>query len=121
MVVRELIGVYDADATLWGELSYWVGARLGQRHCSLCDITHGLFAEKSQWRECKSQLPVTFVTYHRNDQPDDVRTAIAGRLPAIVARTDDGVQMFVEPAELEVCHGDPEALRALLTARLASQ
>jgi len=29
--------------------------------------------------------------------------------------------MFVEPAELEVCHGDPEALRALLTARLASQ
>ena len=40
MAVRELIGVYDADATLWGEVSYWVGARLGQRHCSLCDIMH---------------------------------------------------------------------------------
>ncbi len=40
-VVR-LIGVYDADGTLRGELGYWVGARLGRRHCSLCDITHAL-------------------------------------------------------------------------------
>ncbi|GDX28913.1 hypothetical protein LBMAG13_13430 [Actinomycetes bacterium] len=31
--MSQLIGVYDADATLWGEISYWVGARLGVRHC----------------------------------------------------------------------------------------
>ena len=97
-----------------------VGARLGQRHCSLCDITHGLFTEKSAWRDCESQLPVAFVTYHRNDQPDDVRTVTAGRLPAIVARTDDGVRMCVTSAELAACHGDPQALFELLTARLAT-
>ena len=39
-IVR-LIGVYDANGTLSGELAYWIGARLGRRHCSLCDITHG--------------------------------------------------------------------------------
>ena len=120
MAVRELIGVYDADATVWGELSYWVGARLGQRHCSLCDITHGLFSEKSEWRDCRSQLSVQFTTYHRNDQPDDVRAFLGDRLPAIVARTDDGVRMFVTADELETCHGDPQALRQLLEARLAS-
>ena len=52
----KLIGVYDADATLLGEVSYWIGARFGVRHCSLCDITHSLFREKSQWRECQSRL-----------------------------------------------------------------
>ena len=35
----ELIGVYDADATIIGEISYWIGARLGIRHCSLWAFT----------------------------------------------------------------------------------
>jgi len=119
MAIRELVGVYDADATLWGELSYWVGARLGQRHCSLCDITHGLFSEKSEWRDCKSRLSVPFRAYHRNDQPDDVLVCLGSRLPAVVARTDDGVHLFLTPEDLEGCAGDPEALRELLVARLA--
>nr|MBU6203399.1 hypothetical protein [Acidobacteriota bacterium] len=118
MAVRELVGVYDADATLWGEVSYWVGARLGQRHCSLCDITHGLFTAKPQWRECAEELPVPFTSFHRNDQPEDVRACIGDRLPAVVARTESGVVMFVTSAELDSCHGSPEALAALLTSRL---
>ncbi len=120
MAVRELIGVYDADATLWGEVSYWVGARLGQRHCSLCDITHGLFTKKSDWQACAAALPVPFAAFHRNDQPADVRACIGSQLPAVVARTDSGVVMFVMAAELETCHGNPEALAALLTSRLAT-
>jgi len=48
--VRELIGVYDADGTLLGEARYWIGARLGRAHCALCDITHGLFTERADWR-----------------------------------------------------------------------
>ncbi len=120
MAVRELIGVYDADATLWGEVSYWVGARLGQRHCSLCDITHGMFTKKSEWQTCAAALPVPFATFHRNDQPADVRACIGNQLPAVVARTDSGVVMFVTAAELETCHGNPEALAALLTSRLTA-
>ena len=71
--VDRLIGVYDADGTLTGELRYWIGARLGRAHCSLCDITHGLVSEKSAWRECRDTLPVPFDTYHRNDMPESVR------------------------------------------------
>jgi len=120
VAVRELIGVYDADATVWGEVSYWIGARLGQRHCSLCDITHGLFSEKREWQECRSELGVTFTTFHRNDQPDDIRACLGTRLPAIAARTDDGVRIFVTAEELEACHGKPEALRTLLASRLSN-
>lgn len=118
MAVHELIGVYDADATLWGEVSYWVGARLGRRHCGLCDITHGMFTKKSQWQACEARLPVPFATYHRNDQPADVRASIGTQLPAVVARTDAGVVMVATPDELASCNGNPEMLLALLASKL---
>jgi hypothetical protein len=121
VAIRELIGVYDADGTIWGAVSYWIGARLGRQHCSLCDITHGLVSMKSEWRECRDSLPVPFVTYHRNDQPDDVRTCIGERLPAVVARTDRGVEFLVGPQQLAECHADPRALSELLRSLLVGR
>jgi hypothetical protein len=115
----ELIGIYDADSTLWGEFSYWVGARLGIKHCGLCDITHGAFREKSQWRTCAEQLPVPFSTFHRNDAPIDVRGLLDGRYPCIAARSQSGVSEFVSAAELESCASSPDALFELLLRRLA--
>ena len=59
-----LTGVYDADGSLAGELSYWIGARLGRRHCALCDITHGLVREKPEWKDVLDRLPVEFDAVH---------------------------------------------------------
>jgi hypothetical protein len=67
--MREYIGVYDADATLWGELSHWVGARLGVRHCALCEVTHGLVRRKVEWDRCAAGLAAPFPLYHRDDAP----------------------------------------------------
>jgi hypothetical protein len=46
------VSVYDADAdaTLWGELSYRFGVKLGVRHCPLCEVTHCLKAVPSAAR-----------------------------------------------------------------------
>lgn len=52
--LRRVIGVYDADGTAWGELRYWIGARVGRAHCSLCDITHGLVHERAEWRAARA-------------------------------------------------------------------
>ena len=112
-VVR-LVGVYDADHTLRGELSYWIGARLGRAHCALCDITHGTFRVRADWKACRAGLPVRFDTYHRDDQPDDVRAALAGIAPAVVAETADGVVVLLGPAELAACDASPERLATAL-------
>lgn len=118
-IVTQLIGVYDADSTLWGEVSYWVGARVGVRHCSLCDITHSLFAEKSKWKECRDGLGVDFATFHRNDQPDDVRQCINGRYPAVVARSEAGeVAMFMNADEIAACGASPQQFAAEIMRRL---
>lgn len=115
--VMEFIGIYDADATLWGEVSYWIGARLGRRHCALCDITHGLFTRRRDWTSCASELPAPFVTFHRNDAPDDVRLAAGDRLPCVLMRTASGVHMALDPSAVEACQGEPRRLLEALLAR----
>ena len=103
-IVR-LVGVYDADGTVRGELAYWVGARLGRRHCSLCEITHGSVRQRPEWKTCKASLPAPFDTYHRNDQPDAIRAAAGGQAPVVVAETTSGHVVLLRPADLETCNG----------------
>ena len=106
-----LVGVYDADGTPWGEVAYWVGARLGRRHCSLCEITHGSIRQRPEWIACRDQLPATFETYHRNDQPDLVRDAAGGRAPVVVAVTESGRhELLLTPEALDACEGSIELL-----------
>lgn len=117
--IKRLVGVYDADGTLRGELAYWVGARLGRRHCSLCDITHGSVRVKAEWTTCRAGLPVPFDTFHRNDQPDAVRAAAEGRAPVVVAETAAGHVVLLGPAELEECDASVDLLVQAVERRAA--
>ena len=104
--VTEFIGVYDADSTLIGEVSYWIGARLGVTHCSLCELTHGLFTQKSEWKTCAKELSVPFHTFHRNDAPADVLAALAGEFPGVLQRTAEGLSVILTKQALESFDGN---------------
>jgi hypothetical protein len=117
-IVR-LVGVYDADSTLRGELSYWIGARLGRAHCSLCDITHGLVRERAEWKQCRQDLPVPFDTYHRDDQPSAVRAASGDAAPVVMAETDAGLVTLLDGVALENLDGSPERLIAAVKLAMA--
>lgn len=108
--ILRLMGVYDADGTLRGELTYWFGARLGRRHCALCDITHGSVRERKDWRRCREEMKVAFDTVHRDEASPDVMAVVRGNLPAVVALTSKGVTLLLGPAELESCQGSPATL-----------
>lgn len=113
--IIRLVGVYDADGTVRGELAYWVGARLGRRHCALCEITHGSVRERTEWKTCQAGLPVAFDTFHRNDQPDAVRSAAGGQAPVVVAETDAGHVLLLAATERVRWIGDVDEAR---TARM---
>lgn len=117
--VRRLVGVYNADGTLRGEVAYVIGKLLGRAHCGLCDITHGAVSEKAEWTACRAALPVQFDTYHRNDQPDAARPLTDGRLPAVLAETDGGYVYLLGPAELDACDASPESLVDAVTTAVA--
>ncbi|MFM8305237.1 MAG: hypothetical protein ACKOA9_13240 [Actinomycetota bacterium] len=104
--IRRLVGVYDADHTLRGELAYWVGARLGRAHCALCDVSHGRVRRKREWDEFRATLPVPFDTFHRDDQPAGTRAL--GPVPVVAAETDRTLVVLLDPAALEECAGSVE-------------
>ena len=112
--VRSLTGVYHADGGVRGELAYVVGKAIGRAHCALCDITHGRFSERDEWRACRAGLPVPFATVHRNERTPEVAAATDGWTPSVVAHTDGGVVRLLGPADLEACGADPAALVAAL-------
>ena len=106
MTPSEFVGIYDADSTLLGEISYWIGARLGKRHCSLCDLTHGVFTKKSEWKSCSSSLAVPFSTFHRNDAPRDALAAADGKYPVVLARIAGELQIVLTSEQLNEFNGD---------------
>ena len=112
--VIEFVGVYDADSTLIGEVYYWIGARLGRTHCSLCELTHGVFTVKSEWKQCSRSLAVPFRTFHRNDAPADVLSAAAGSFPVVMARTPHGLVTVMDRDTLESFTGDTAAFARAL-------
>lgn len=118
--IIEFIGIYDADSTLRGEISYWIGARLGRNHCALCDITHGVFTQKKQWAQCARELPVPFTTFHRNDAPEDALAVAQGQFPIVLARTNQVLAVVFTPEELDRFGGAEytffDALQTYLTS-----
>lgn len=125
--VHEVIGVYDADGSLRGELAYALGKLTGQAHCALCDITHGTLRRRPGFDVACQRLGVPVTLLHRDEQPPDVAALTAGRTPMVVGRTDDGLVVLLSAADLERCERDPEALVdaalgaiAVLGLRLAS-
>lgn len=121
--ITALFGVYDADGTLWGEMSYWLGARIGVRHCSLCDITHSLFTEKSDWQQRQKELlnkyGVDFQAFHRNDQPEQVRKVINDKYPAVISQDETGLfAWFMGDDEIKNCKKSPEQFMTEILKRL---
>ena len=98
-----LVGVYDADGGLRGELAYLAGKVQG-RHCSLCDITHSPVRRRREWDAYVASLPVVFEALHRNERDEAVAVAAAttGCEPCVVAQTDDDrVVMLLDATALE--------------------
>ena len=103
--VIEFIGVYDADATLIGEISYWLKARVGATHCALCELTHGMFRTKREWVSCSRELAVPFRTFHRNDAPTDALQT-SQQFPVVLVRRSSGLSVLLDANALYEFAGD---------------
>jgi hypothetical protein len=111
---RRLIGVYDADGGLLGELAYLTGRLLGVARCALCALTHGPTGEKRRFREVRRSLGVPLVTLHRNEVPAELADVVRGRTPCVAAETEEGYEIVLGRGDLEACRGDVACLEAAL-------
>ena len=92
--VIRLIGVYDADGGLRGEIAYLAG-KLGGHHCSLCDITHSPVRRRREWDAYVAGLPGPFDVVHRNERSEAIAAATSGREACVVAECTDGTVVFL--------------------------
>ena len=86
-----------------------MGARLGQAHCALCDITHGTFRERADWKACRAGLAVPFDTVHRDELPPSL-VGFGAAFPYVAAETEHGPVLLLDAKAIDACAGDPEAL-----------
>jgi len=119
--LRRLVGVYEADGGLVGELRYAVLKLTGRGHCSLCDITHRGVKAKSEWRFMCERFPVPFDLLHLNERTPAIVAATEGATPCVLAEVDDDLVFILGRDELERCRGDvttfADALRLSLSGR----
>jgi hypothetical protein len=119
-LIARLIGVYNADGGMRGELSYLAGKLRGTAHCSLCDITHSAVRRKRDWDLLVNRQKLSIELRHRNELPAELRDRTDIFPPAIIAIFSDDTApiSLMGPAELESCLGSVNAFEQALQARL---
>ena len=118
-----LIGVYNADGGVIGELKYFFGHLIGIAKCELCDITHSPIRRKASWArlasELKAEYGLDFALEHLNERSEAEIKASADREPCVLAEYPDGsLGMFLDRQELRVAGGDVDRFAKLVRARL---
>jgi hypothetical protein len=118
--VVELVGVYDADGTIRGELSYLVRRAAGRGHCALCDISHGTLRRRPSFDIAIGRLPVPLRMLHRDELDADQAAAAADSVPCVLAVSARGVEVLLDRAALERRPMDAEELVDLILDALSS-
>lgn len=116
-----IVGVYNADGGLRGEVTYVVGHLLGRLSCELCDLTHSPIRRKRAWDQLVAGFPIPITVVHRNEVPAPlIPSVVAADLPALYAvRADGSADVVVSREELAAMDGSVPELDRLLRARIA--
>jgi hypothetical protein len=112
-----LVGVYNADGSLRGELAYLLGRARGTAHCALCDITHGRLRRRRDFDEASGRLPMRIELRHRDEIDQPMVDVIDGRYPCVLV-FDPDPEVLLGPDDLDACGGAPDAFIARITEAL---
>ena len=118
-----LIGVYNADGGLRGELSYVFGHLIGIRSCSLCDISHSPIKKKPSFKDLEQHLltehGVLVRMIHLNERNEREQKASEGQEPCMLLEyPDQSISMFLDSTDLKALSGSVSSLKRLITSRL---
>jgi len=118
-----LIGIYNADGGIVGELKYFFGHLIGVAKCELCDVTHSPIRRKASFdklaSDLKAEFGLEFDLKHLNERTESEIRASSGQEPCVLAQyTDGSLGMFLDRAELAVVKGDVAKFEGLVRARL---
>jgi hypothetical protein len=98
--IRRLTGVYDTDGGVRAEFAYAIGRRRGTAECALSDLTNSGRRIRDEWDALVATIGVPFDLVHLNERDPQVAAASDGRTPCVLAHTDSGIVMLLDPDDL---------------------
>jgi hypothetical protein len=118
-----LIGIYNADGGLRGELAYVFGHLIGVKSCSLCDISHSPIKKKASFKELEKHLleehRILVRMIHLNERNERETQASEGREPCMLLEyPDQSISMFLDSTDLKALSGRVSSLKKLILTRL---
>ena len=117
--ITKLIGIYDADGGIFGEIKYFAGKFFSNKHCSLCDITHG--NSKEEWAKCERRLPITIDFIHLNERNSAIEKYTRDVTPCVIGKTATGYVTVITKNEMIECDGDANKFEKLINQKLQNQ
>lgn len=113
--IKKLVFIYNANSGVLDAVVDSAKKVLRINGCALCEITHGVVTEKSEWRACDRALGVEIDYLHRDEVPNALAGFVEEALPAIVAVPEGGEPLLLLDAEtIERCRGSVQDLRGKL-------
>lgn len=113
--MQKIIGIYNANGSLLGEMRYVFDKVFFKKHCALCDITHGMsYKAKRTWLERVERFPIPIETLHLDEISDDIRQVVADKVPCVVMFEGDSINIVMSDEELQACDSDPEQFFEML-------
>lgn len=117
-MVDRLLGVYNADGGLVGELRYVVGHLLGTTSCALCDITHSPIRRKKEWDALVAELGIRVDLRHLNELDDRERAAVGDDAPIVLVESEGMLRPLLDAEQLTALDGSVAAFGVAVRAAL---
>ena len=118
-MVDKLVGIYNANGSLAGEIAFLFGKFTGRTECALCDITHGPFKKKSAFFSAQQTLGISFEILHL-DELDATLCSFKESAPCVVAIRDSECWILLSKAELALCDSDIDRFFDAINIKLDS-
>ncbi|UYN84690.1 MAG: hypothetical protein KIT89_05865 [Microcella sp.] len=118
-LVDRILGVYNADGGIVGELRYIIGHALGTVSCALCDITHSPVRRKREWDAFVAALGIPVDLRHLNELDDREQAAVGSSAPVVLVEHGGVLEPLLDAAQLEALDGSVSAFEVAVRAALA--
>ena len=119
-MVDRILGVYNANGGLVGEVRYIVGHLLGTTSCALCDITHSPIRRKREWDAMVADLGVPVDLRHLNELDEREAAAVGDSAPIVLAERDGMLVPLLDAAQLDALDGSVSAFGVAVREALAN-
>ena len=98
--------IYNAEGSISGEMRYLYNKYIKDMRCSMCDITHNSFSEKSEWRKKCRESHFKIECLHLDELPSDIKNIVKDNAPCVVAQTKSVNEIIIKNKELTKINGD---------------